>query len=486
MDDNLMKPSDWLREKLLKGEKLLSKEAYERFLKETNSNASRRSMKRAISKIKKKLKEAGILAVPPSAGSSESYKVYDEEDTSYETEEKRENYDSLNYEKISRRITNVEEYIEFLKLDLDKWEVRDSGFTKWDIGIKVGSKENAHVEVTPLFRVFFKASPKVINVPRFEFPEPTVFNLSIKNPEIPKPKQDGFSSALILSDAQISYVRDDSSGYLSPIHDRPSMLLAIAVAKDLQPNFIIFNGDMFDLSDWSTKYTTSPAMTRTLKPAVAEFGYYVGLLKSVSPKSRMIFIEGNHENRMIRAIIEYMPFAYGLISLNDVKGYDVISIPAIFGFESLGIEWIGNYPNGKFFLNDFATIEHGNVAIRDPGKTAAKMLEERLTSVNFGHIHRIEGATKTIDTPYGKKSIYSQTYGCMCSIHGDVPSNGSEPNWQKGFGVNYFNDSFSVPVPIRVEDEKCIFNSKMYSINEKEYVKSLVQNTGWKVFLDGV
>lgn len=470
------KNKEWILNHLNNGDNLYTHEMYTSFLNQTESRCSYKSYQRQVQKVKK---EMGIVT-PITTSKNMDVRNVEEE---FESQKTSENEDgSVNYESTGFRITNIEEFLDFLHFDKENWIIKEQQATKWEVGIRVGD----HVKVEPLFRIYFKAIPKVLSSPTIELPQPVTFSLSFpKSLERKKDESTPIKNALILGDAQMAYRKDEQIGKLLPIHERRTMDIAIQIAKDLQPEKIVILGDMFDLGEWSPKFTPNIDILKSLTPLIKEFGWYIGRLKSVSPYSTFHFIEGNHEKRIASAM-KQIPFIGSIKVDGEIEGLDLISIPNIFGFSSLGIDWIGDYPKGQLILNQNTVAEHGDVASKRPGDTAAKMLENRFESVIFGHVHRIESATRTVYTLEGPRDIYAQTFGCMCSLDGSVPSNGGNNNWQNGFGILTYDSWYSTPTVVRVFDDMdtqfSYWNGKRYESNGYEYVKELVEATNWTSF----
>ena len=90
----------------------------------------------------------------------------------------------------------------------------------------------------------------------------------------------------------------------------------------------------------------------------------------------MIYIEGNHEKRMIVSIIKNTMQAYGIKPANQPKSAPVLSIPFLLGLDKLDVQYIGNYPAGEFYINNNLVCIHGHKVGAKSGQSVTKLLED--------------------------------------------------------------------------------------------------------------
>ena len=265
---------------------------------------------------------------------------------------------------------------------------------------------------------------------------------------------------IVLPDAQVGFKRDLNTGVLTPLHDLKAIAIATEIIKEIKPDRIIMLGDMLDLPDWSTHYIRSPEFYFTTQPSL---DWLASWIKELRPYCKeMVYIEGNHEKRMIDSIVQNTIQAYGIKPANEPDVPPIVSVPYMLGLHKMGVEYIGNYPHGEFYINDNLVCIHGNKVGPKSGQSVMKMLDSPRISVIQGHVHRLEMGHKTVWS-HGQPKIYQAvSLGTLARIDGVVPGGGTRYNWQQGFGiVEYDNDRFQID-SVGIYDGKAIFKGKFY------------------------
>ena len=237
---------------------------------------------------------------------------------------------------------------------------------------------------------------------------------------------------LVVPDSQNGYRRTET-GHLDPMHDRRAWDLAVQMAEHLRPDTIVLLGDMLDLAPWGS-YAKPREVRYTTQPSLVELHWWLGQLRLVAPSATILYIEGNHEFRISRSILESLSEAEGVRPADDPGGHDAISIPRLLALDSLDIEYIGPYGEG-FWLWDTVRFHHGTLARKGGGSTVAAMLKEATHSTIVGHIHRLEMACKTIHGPTGQRVITCMSPGTLCRTDGAVPAATPRVDWQQGLAV---------------------------------------------------
>jgi len=142
--------------------------------------------------------------------------------------------------------------------------------------------------------------------------------------------------------------------------------------------------------------------------------------------------------------------AFGIRKANAPETWPVLSVPYLLRLDELGVEYIGGYPAGIYWLNDRLACIHGS-KVRSSGSTAALVVDDERVSTIFGHVHRIELAYKTRRVRAGARTSLAASPGTLARIDGAVPSTkgSTDPlgrpvpaveNWQQGVGVVTYED----------------------------------------------
>ena len=240
--------------------------------------------------------------------------------------------------------------------------------------------------------------------------------------------------ALFVSDTQIGFRRRRGDHRLVPLHDRRAMDLVLQLAARLQPEIIVWLGDLLDFAEMSTKYPTPIELQDTAQPSLAELRWWLATFRATCPRARMVWVEGNHDDRIRRALSHKMPAIAALHPVGDPQD-EALAMRRLLHLDELGVEYVGPYPK-SFWLWDLVEVPHGKVVKSKNGHTASALVTASHHSTVCGHVHRLEEAHRTIWGPHGPSIIYGASLGCLCRIApGVVPGVKREQDWQQAWGV---------------------------------------------------
>jgi metallophosphoesterase superfamily enzyme len=377
------------------------------------------------------------------------------------------------------RVTTLEQLLKICGVDLDIWEVERYVINKWEVGRKGITKDliwqngvldgysedTGGINVEPLYQVktwLIRKIPIAIE----PVIQPVILKVrKYKIPKARKPKS-RLKLALVIPDLHFGFSRDLTTNILTNFHDRDYLSVALAIAKDLQPEIIVFLGDNMDLADWSDKFVRSPEFYFTTQPAINELAWWLSQFRIVCPFTEVFYIEGNHEKRMENSIITHMAAAYHLQPATEKIQLPIMSIPRLLDLDSININWVGNYPDGVVWLNDDLYCAHGDKSRAIPGGSARAILESSEVSVIFGHIHRAEALTRTRHMRNGGKIIKAVCPGFGGRLDGVIPGHKLSDNWSQGLTLVYHDDNVYNSInPIEVQNGKAIYSGKLYESN---------------------
>jgi len=123
--------------------------------------------------------------------------------------------------------------------------------------------------------------------------------------------------------------------------------LFISTAERVQPEKIVLNGDIFDLPEFS-KYTVDPREWDVVG-RIRWVHAFLDDLRRVCPNAEIIFIEGNHEFRLLRFLSETAPQVKSI--LHDLHH---MTIPGLLGLEKYEVNYIAPADLGVFTKADHA------------------------------------------------------------------------------------------------------------------------------------
>ena len=350
------------------------------------------------------------------------------------------------------QIQTLEELIEWCRVDLDVWDITKHIVNYW------GNAENPNTQVKAWLA---KKNPEPIN------PVISPVSVKIRMPKLPKAKRPpNLKRAVFIQDAQIGFTKSLRTGDLRPLHDRAAMDVALQITQDIKPDVVVAGGDWLDLADWSDKYARTPNMYWTTQPAVLEAAWWLGQFRAHTDK--MYKIEGNHEERMPRQIIEHLKEAFGLRSVDNMTLPPLMSIPRLLALHELDIEWVGDYPDGEVWLSKYLRAEHGSVSRAKSGATVSHLLVDAQVTTVIGHVHRIELAYKTVWDADGARDVAVFCPGCLCRVDGVVPGVKARQNWKQGLGVVDYTDNEVVGIyPIPINQGVAYFEGKKYEARDR-------------------
>lgn len=376
---------------------------------------------------------------------------------------------NMTLESNDERIVTLRQLIEACDIDLGVWDIERHVINKWE----VGAKGDDGLVVEPLFQVkawLVRKVPVAV--------QPVIQPVNIQLSKIPKSaKQTETRRALILPDPQFGFRKDFRTGVLDPFHDRLALDVALQIASEYWFDQTVWLGDILDLPDWSDKFIRSPEMYWTTQPSVIEAAWWLRAFREATD-SKTYVLSGNHDKRLDTALSTHMIQAYDLRAADKLDLPAVMSIPNLLALDSLGIEYVGNYPNGEVWINDQVMCKHGDVARNNSGGTVSGQVDDIQETIIHGHVHRVESAFKTLHTRQGTRTVAAWSMGCLCRIDGAVPGVKAKQNWQQAIGiVEYLDDGTHNVIPIPINNGKAIYNGHLYTARNR--VEDLKRDTGW-------
>jgi len=229
------------------------------------------------------------------------------------------------------------------------------------------------------------------------------------------------------------------------MHDKPahwSWELFLKFAADFKPDVLVDGGDHIDLN-YISSFDKDKLLHLEGKRLKLDFDALRGelaLLRTMT--KRMLFLEGNHEERLKRAI-EKQPILQGMAELETN-----------IDFKGMGIEY---YPLDKqpvkigklHFLHGVYTNEYH----------AKKHIVEYGGNVVYGHLHKFQSYYKGI--PLRDDEIGGNAIGCLCDKNPDWLK--TPGHWQNGFAVIYFDEKgyFNV-YPVIMIKKHFLFGGKVW------------------------
>lgn len=255
---------------------------------------------------------------------------------------------------------------------------------------------------------------------------------------------DGWERAVILPDVQVGYYRGPGDE-LVPIHDEQAVDIALAIIRAARPSVVVCVGDNADFAEFG-KYRLSPAFARTTQATIDRLALLAAQIRNAAgPDARIVWLAGNHEERLPNYVIDNAVAAFGLRRGGAPDTWPVLSLPHLCRFDDYDVTYLPGYPAGSYWINERLRVIHGD-KVASGGSTAHKYLGTEKTSVIYGHIHRIEYAERTREDHDGPRTIMAASPGCLARTDGAVPSTKGgidldgrpltrHEDWQQGVAV---------------------------------------------------
>lgn len=234
-----------------------------------------------------------------------------------------------------------------------------------------------------------------------------------------------------------------------PFHSVKAWNVAMQITSDIQPDEFILLGDFVDAYNLSGHGPRNPMVPDTLVNEIDSANAGLDEIDKALPLAKKTFIEGNHEFRLERYLLNNAPELFGLTDIRMLLGFD----------KRYRWEWVSYGPNQSHRILGTDTLARHEPLKNSPALT----IKEAGSSLFYGHIHKIESAWKTnLD---GKKLVG----GCPGWL-GNPKSLAFNyikgvANWQWGITVIMF-DKKNAPHPffVRISDDfKAFYNGKTYS-----------------------
>lgn len=201
-----------------------------------------------------------------------------------------------------------------------------------------------------------------------------------------------------------------------PHHDDATVKLAVDEAKRLKVSGILLNGDLLDSGEISfhEKHASCPKYADEL----AMGNEFLKHLRSAFPKARIIYKEGNHEERLDRYVIARAP------ALGGVPGLD---LPSFLKMNDLGVEWVSDC---RIIRLGKLSVIHGHEYRGAGGVSPARWLYLKAGDCALcGHFHRTSEHHSKRITGY-QPATWS--VGCACYMNPEwLPEN----EWNHGFAT---------------------------------------------------
>jgi len=243
-----------------------------------------------------------------------------------------------------------------------------------------------------------------------------------------------------------------------PYHSKEALWEAIRAGQGAGVDTVIILGDMMDFHRIS-KYPNEPG-TLSFQKELEVGAQLAFAIRDSFPNCQILYIEGNHEDRIAKAIRQLLSEAEGVRPVDDEAGPPLLSVPRLLALESLDVDYIGPY-GAEHWLWDSVRVHHGEVVRRRGGATASAVVSDASHCEIYGHVHRQELACRTIHGPNGQRVLWALSPGTITRIDGVVPANTSRVDWQQGLAVIERDEGGSLyPSLVPITEGVCVWRGE--------------------------
>jgi len=242
-----------------------------------------------------------------------------------------------------------------------------------------------------------------------------------------------------------------------PYHDKKAWSLLLKAAKDFKPDHTIVLGDFFDFYPVSS-HPKSPDRKISLREEIEDGLKGLDELGSLGAKTN-VFIEGNHENRLVRFIDERQTKG-DIDQLFDAQVFSKVKLEHF--FLQLKSKW-KFIPYKEYYKIGKLHITHD---IGKAGTSAVADAEATFQSnAVIGHIHSVNYMVK--GNMKGESHV-GASFGWLGDVNtvDYMHKARAMKNWSLGFGIGYKDTSnnyvYLQPVPII--NYTCMLNGKLFKV----------------------
>lgn len=266
-------------------------------------------------------------------------------------------------------------------------------------------------------------------------------------PSIPAPHQRGKVLTKLTTDfgkMETAVIINDTH---NPYQDKEVLSLVEQFLTDIQPNYLFYDGDTNDFYPLS-KFDKNPARLVNLQGDLDDTEKMFNRHRKALPNTRMVHLDGNHEDRLRRFLWSRVP---------ELSSLRALELGKLLGFEENEISEVG-YEKG-LLINGVFLVIHGTIVSVHSGYTAKRMYEKHGGNGICGHCHR--GGSFYKKDRFGIWGWWENF--CLCDLDPDYIAN---PNWMHGFSVVHFRKRRFWVEQVPIIDGKFIYGGRLYGQEE--------------------
>jgi hypothetical protein len=273
-------------------------------------------------------------------------------------------------------------------------------------------------------------------------------------------------SIVVVSDAQIGYLRHPQTRALTPTHDPRAIEVVRQIIAHLKPAKVIGIGDWMDWPIFS-RFIKHPEYFGVTQASIQSgYEWKARLIAAAPADCEHIEIGSNHGLRPEKFIMEHNREAMYLTRAKrpDARGeeWPLFSEAFMLHYDELGIRFSGQYPGGE------EEILPGFFAMHAPPK-----VREFAANVVHGHTHKLSLTPGVIHGRVRQDYQVIDT-GCLCALTQNtdtrslhvtrVPSDRGRTDWVQGVTVIEYEEGSNLyqSYLVRIQDGQARFAGEVF------------------------
>lgn len=224
-----------------------------------------------------------------------------------------------------------------------------------------------------------------------------------------------------------------------PFEDKQTLQSVYSGIKYTKPDTIILGGDIVDFYSIS-RFDKDPQRRLRLETEIEPTKEFLANLRKIAPNSKIIYLEGNHEERLQKYINHNAP---------ELAWVKALQLERILNLEEYGIKYVKK----RWIEYKGVIYSHMDKANKYGGYTAKNIGVDLSNSVVHTHSHKV-GHVQVAD-----RHFYDN--GCLCEMQADYLTGPSM--WgQAIMMVDYVGkDIYFTQIPI--QDHKFLLDGRLFT-----------------------
>jgi hypothetical protein len=244
---------------------------------------------------------------------------------------------------------------------------------------------------------------------------------------------------------------DTHHGY----QDDRTLAVTQALLEDFGTDILIDMGDGVDAGHLSAKFPHNPVGRNYLQDEINAKRMQLASFRRSAPNAEYWYLEGNHEERLRRAMWNAEGPQRALMQLDVVQRE--LTWPKLLDLDPLHIKWVGSDEQTSTKILPKFITKHGTRVSAKSGYTATLELNKYNRSGASGHTHRLGAVWKR---DHNGQHLWIET-GTGASLNPDYTQ---DPDWQNGCVMLTFEPETGAVTaePVEIRNGHTIWRDKEY------------------------